>query len=42
MDNKRISDPRFAHIHKDPRFKSMSKKDKKIIVDKRYEILSEV
>jgi hypothetical protein len=36
MKKKQITDPRFTHVFKDPRFKSMKKKSKKVTIDKRF------
>lgn len=36
MSFQQVADPRFKHIARDPRYKSMTKNDKKILVDKRY------
>ncbi|KAL1914908.1 uncharacterized protein VTP21DRAFT_7824 [Calcarisporiella thermophila] len=32
-------DPRFAHVHNDPRFKRPKKKDQKVVIDKRFSVL---
>uniref|UniRef100_A0A336LQA1 CSON000550 protein n=1 Tax=Culicoides sonorensis TaxID=179676 RepID=A0A336LQA1_CULSO len=40
-DNKIWSDPRFAHLVNDPRFKSLPKSQKKVKIDKRFQSMFE-